>query len=209
MSRILVFGDSIVWGADDTKYGGWVNRFKIWFKTTGKFNEVFNLGNSGEISAQLLKRIENESKARIKPEYKEKDIIIIQAGQNDSLFIHSKNNLRVSTKDFEDNLQELINIAQKFSSKIVFLGLTPVEEAKVSPIPWNADKSYKNEYIQEYNQIVKRVCEENKIHFIEVFDDWLKMDYKKLLEDGLHPNSAGHEKIFKTIKDFLIKNKII
>ena len=27
------------------------------------------------------------------------------------------------------------------------------------------------------------------------------------LEDGLHPNSIGHEKIFLRVKDFLAKNK--
>ena len=32
---------------------------------------------------------------------------------------------------------------------------------------------------------------------------------KEDLEDGLHPNSAGHEKMFQRVKDFLIKNKII
>jgi len=30
-----------------------------------------------------------------------------------------------------------------------------------------------------------------------------------LLEDGLHPNSEGHKKIFESVKEFLIKNKII
>lgn len=209
MARILVFGDSIVWGADDIKYGGWVNRFKIWFKTTGKFNEVFNLGNPGDISTQLLKRIENECKVRIEQKYKESDVIIIQTGLNDSEFIYSKNSSRVSIKNFENNIQKLTNIVQKFSSKIIFAGLTPVEEVKVNPIPWNSDESYKNEYIQKYDQIIKQVCKKNNVHFIEIFEDWLKLDYKKLLEDGVHPNSVGHQKIFETVKDFLIKNKII
>lgn len=29
------------------------------------------------------------------------------------------------------------------------------------------------------------------------------------LEDGLHPNSEGHKKMFIRVKDFLIENKII
>ena len=32
---------------------------------------------------------------------------------------------------------------------------------------------------------------------------------KEDLEDGLHPNAGGHEKIFQKVKDFLIENKII
>ena len=74
---------------------------------------------------------------------------------------------------------------------------------------WDKDKSYKNEYIQKYNDAIKQICAKNKIYFIEIFEDWIKMDYKRLLEDGLHPNSEGHQKIFETVKDFLITNKII
>jgi len=29
------------------------------------------------------------------------------------------------------------------------------------------------------------------------------------LNDGLHPNADGHEKMFNRVKDFLIENKII
>ncbi|MEA1963419.1 MAG: hypothetical protein U9M94_04270 [Patescibacteria group bacterium] len=41
--------------------------------------------------------------------------------------------------------------------------------------------------------------------FIEMFDLLNDED----LEDGLHPNSDGHEKMFKRVRDFLIENKII
>ncbi|TRZ64349.1 MAG: hypothetical protein D4Q79_01760, partial [Spirochaetia bacterium] len=94
-----------------------------------------------------------------------------------------------------------------FSEKIVFIGLTPVEESKTTPIPWNTDKFYKNEYIQKYDGIIKKVCEENNLSFVEVFER-LKGN-ENLSEDGLHPNSEGHQKIFEIVKDFLINNKII
>jgi len=29
------------------------------------------------------------------------------------------------------------------------------------------------------------------------------------LEDGLHPNAKGHEKMFQRIRDFLVENKVI
>ena len=77
------------------------------------------------------------------------------------------------------------------------------------PIPWSPEKYYTNENIQEYNNVVKSICEENNLSFIEIFDNWMKSDYKNLLEDGLHPNSKGHKKIFETVNDFLIQNKII
>ena len=45
--------------------------------------------------------------------------------------------------------------------------------------------------------------------FFYILNDFLDKDYKRLLEDGAHPNSEGHEKIFETVKDFLIQNKIV
>jgi lysophospholipase L1-like esterase len=30
-----------------------------------------------------------------------------------------------------------------------------------------------------------------------------------LTEDGLHPNTIGHKKMFEVIKDFFIKNEIV
>jgi len=112
-------------------------------------------------------------------------------------------------EEFKVNIQELIDRAQKISSKIIFVGLTPVDEPKTTPIPWNTDKSYTNENIKKYNEIIKSICQEKSIYFIEIFEKWINQDYKNLLEDGLHPNSAGHKKIFETVKDFLIQNKII
>jgi len=70
-------------------------------------------------------------------------------------------------------------------------------------------RSYKNEYIRKYDEIIKTVCEENKINFVEVFRKFKELNYQNLLDDGLHPNSAGHQKIFEIVKDSLIKNKII
>ena len=100
-------------------------------------------------------------------------------------------------------------MAKKFSSKIVFVGLFPVDETKTTPIPWNRDKYYKNEYIQKYNQTLKVICKENEVYFIDLFHKFKDLNYKDLLEDGLHPNSEGHKKIFEVIKDFLIENKIV
>ena len=211
MTQILVFGDSITYGAWD-KEGGWVQRLRKFLDEKNLTDPdfyclVYNLGVSGNNSKDLLERFEFETKQRL--EENEETIIIFAVGINDSQFVHSENKNRISLENFKKNLQELINLAKNFSSKIVFLGLTPVDETKTTPIPWNTDKSYKNEYILKYNEIIKTVCEENKIYFVELFEKLKEINYQKLLDDGLHPNSEGHKKIFEIIKDFLIKNKII
>jgi len=205
MTRILVFGDSITYGACD-KEGGWVQRLRKFLDKNYKDYLVYNLGVSGNNSKDLLERFEFETKQRLKED--EETIIIFAIGINDSQFVHSKGNHRVPIDKFKDNIQKLIKLAQKFSSKIIFVGLTPVDEAKTTPIPWNTDKSYKNEYIEQYNQTIKETCREEKIYFIEIFEKLKGTDYQKLLEDGLHPNSDGHQRIFEIVKEFLIKKHL-
>jgi len=223
MSQILVFGDSITFGFYD-KEGGWVQRLrkfldekllneletldkKVLRKLKAPYFFVYNLGISGNTTEDLLERFEFETKQRFGDN---KEIMFIfSIGICDSEYIHSKNSLRFSPQKFEDNIQKLINLAKKFSPEIIFVGLTPVDETKTIPIPWATNKSCKNEYIQKFNEIIKSVCKENKIHFIEIFEKIVKLDYKKLLEDGLHPNSKGHQEIFEIVKDYLIQNKII
>jgi lysophospholipase L1-like esterase len=210
MARILVFGDSITYGAWDLK-GGWVQRLREFLDEKNLSDldnadfSVYNLGISGDTTEDLLERFEFEAEKRMKED--DEMIFIFAIGINDSQFIHSLNSPKISVVKFQDNFQKFINFAQKFSQKIIFVGLTSVDEAKT--IPWDIDKSYKNEHIKRYNQIIKQICEENKIHFIKLFDKFSKINYKKLLKDGLHPNSEGHQKIFEIVRDFLEEKKII
>ena len=209
--QILIFGDSIIYGRGDCEHEGWVGRMKVFYNREilelEKYLFIYNLGVSADTTKGLIERFEFETKRRLSK--KRKNITIFGIGINDSCYSDDKKTLDVSSKQFKKNLQKLINLAWKFSSNIIFIGLTPVDESRTTPISWNANKFYKNEYIQKYNQIIKSVCVENKIHFIEIFDEFQKVDYKKLLEDGLHPNSEGHQKIFEIVKDFLKEKKII
>jgi lysophospholipase L1-like esterase len=60
-----------------------------------------------------------------------------------------------------------------------------------------------------FNDIVKELCEENNVLFFDIFDIMSKEDFPKLLEDGLHPNSAGYDFMFEAIKGFLEENQLI
>jgi len=190
MAQILVFGDSETYGAWDSK-GGWVSRLRQFIDKTNKEHIIYNLGVDGNTTESLLNRFEFETRQRLWQG--EEVIFIFQIGVNDSATI--------SFEKFRENLKNLIKIAQKYSMKIVFLGLTSVNEAKTNPVPWN-NIFYKNEKIRKYNDFIKIVCKENKIYFIEIKNI-------SLSDDDVHPDDKGHEKIFMTAKDFLIKNKII
>jgi lysophospholipase L1-like esterase len=211
MARILVFGDSISHGKWDYKMGGWVQRLSNFLDEKGLSDpnfdySVYNLSISGDTTEEILERFEFETKQRLK---EEGGIIIFAIGLNDSYFLRSKNSVAVALNEFRENIQKLINLARKFSSKVIFVGLTPVEDSKVNPMPWAPDKSYNLENIKKYNETLKSVCNENNVYFVEIFERFVKENYKELLQDGAHPNSKGHKKIFEIVKDFLVQKKII
>ena len=199
-NSICVFGDSTAWGAWDLEKGSWVNR--IWLYV-GKRNddgcEIYNLSISGGTTETILKRFESEAKIR------GADGIIFQSGGNDSCLQNKKNgpNL-VSLDQFKKNLKEIIKRARKITPNIIFVGLNKVDEAKTMPVFWR-DIYYVNSEIKKNNEIMSEICEDNGILYLDVFGKLKNKD----LNDGVHPNTNGHEKIFVQVKDFLIKNKWI
>ena len=191
--NILIFGDSITWGAYDPEQGGWATRLRNYFEAKDNDTDVYNLGVSGDTTADLLNRIEIEVKSR------EPDLIIFAIGINDAQFIHSTNGLHVSLDEFQQNLAKLLSVAKKFTDKVVFVGLTKVDESKTTPIPWSTDKSYTNENIKRLDNAIEKFCEDNNLKFIQMENVVSNDD----LIDGLHPNTKGHIKIFNRMKSEL------
>ena len=203
MATYLIFGASITYGAWDTEKGGWVQRLRSFIEEKNKMEDiVYNLGVSGDTTNYLLERFESETKNRI--EKGEPTIFIFSIDLNDSAKFNESRYL-VEAEEFKKNLAHLTNLAKKYSEKVVFIGLTLVDEAKTVPVPWNKNVSYYNQDVIKYNEILKTFCQENKLLFIDIINT-LKVED---LEDGVHPNSKGHEQMFEIIKDSLIKNKII
>jgi lysophospholipase L1-like esterase len=197
---ICIFGDSITWGAIDPENGGWVTQLRRHFETNDYDVAVYNQGISDDNTDDLLVRFKVECAAR------EPQIIIFAIGINDSQYIKTKDNPRVSLEKFQNNLVELINQAKNFSDKIAFIGLTKVEEEKLMPIPWSTEeKFYDNDNVAKYNAVIKEVSSEHNLPFLNLLD---LLEFSDL-DDGLHPNSNGHKKMFLKIKEFLLANKIV
>ncbi|HBI17279.1 MAG: hypothetical protein UR60_C0022G0033 [Candidatus Moranbacteria bacterium GW2011_GWF2_34_56] len=200
MEKIInIFGDSIVC-AGYVDEGGWVSRLRNYLeKNNTEEATVYNLGVNGNDTDGLLKRFKIENEARTP------DLIIIAIGTNDACYLKSKNDNYVPLERFKDNLLEIIKQAKEFTSEIIFVGPTIVDESKTMPNIWSDDEFMDNKNIKNYNDKIKEICQKNDLLFIEMIDLLNEED----LEDGLHPNSKGHEKMFLRIKDFLVENKIV
>ncbi len=190
--KICIFGDSIAYGWFDFKKMGWVYRLREVLEKKGDYR-IFNLSIPGDTTQDLLKRFKNESVVR------EPDMIMFAVGINDSQFYFKENKFKVNSFIFEKNVSKLITLAKNLTEKIVFIGLIPVDEKLITPLPKDPERILKNEFIERYNRIIKNVCKNEKVKFIDLFNKWKKINYKKFLFDGLHPNEKGHEEIFKII----------
>ena len=199
--QIIVFGDSIAYGASDSE-GGWVERLK---EHLGGKAVIYNLSIPGESTETLLERFETEASQRAD----KNTVIIIAVGINDLQFIDQMHDVLKILKHFKDNVSKLIRSANSLSTKVFFVGLTPLDEKKTNPISNDFENPYINKYVKEYNQLIRIACVKKKARFIDVFDSFIKAKHEKLLEDGVHPNSDGHKLIFKLVKEALVKSKAI
>lgn len=196
--NICIFGDSTAWGAYDLEKGGWVNRLWLFFAKENQEIDVYNLSISGGTTKTILDRFENEANVR------NADVLIFQSGGNDAAYEHTEGNYWVPPKQFRKNVEEIIEKAKKITDKIIFISFKNVDESRTMPVSW-IDIYYKNENIKKYCKIMKDVCDENGVLFLDIFGILENND----LCDGLHPDSKGHEKIFQKVKNFLVKNKVI
>ena len=154
-----------IWGAVDPENGGWVAQLRRYFETNDYDISVYNQGIVADNTDDLLARFKVECKAR------EPQIIIFAIGVNDSQYIKTKDNPRVSLKKFQNNLVELINQAKNFSDKIAFIGLTKVEDEKTMPRSWSTkEKFYDNDNVAKYNAVIEKVSIEYNLPFLNLLD---------------------------------------
>src|SRR3990172_5843344 len=136
--HILIFGDSITYGAWDSE-GGWAGRLRAFLDRVQLEQRLgycltYNLGVSGDTTRDVLNRFSPEAKRRFEDE---KDLVIVfSIGSNDAEVINKTRLLLIPEKEFGKNINDLAKQAKKFSSKIIFTGLHNVDESRTVPIPW-------------------------------------------------------------------------
>lgn len=188
--NICIFGDSITWGSYDPDSGGWCNLLRNHLEKINPDVSVYNLGICGDTSTTLLKRIAGEAARR------DAGIIVIAIGTYDYSLVAPNNENWVSKVEYENNLKQILIASQNIAKRIIFMGLTPVDDSKTQPLPQSPEYTYLEREMVVYSGILKRFCESKGVEYIGLDNIITSSD----LSDGLHPNSKGHKKIFGRVK---------
>ena len=203
MRKIFIFGDSIAYGAWDPE-GGWVERLRQWlFGTTrGDYNLgtfLYNLSIVGETTAELCKRFPTELAAR---QPAPEDLIVFATGINDAQFVQGQ---PIATPaDVCTHVRGLLQQARAWTPRLCWVGLTPVDEARTTPIPWMPERAYRNAAVAAFEAAIRQTAAAEAIPSLEIFRIWTAdQAYEQLLCDGIHPNAAGHAQIYERMKAFL------
>ncbi len=194
--RILVFGDSIVYGSWDSQ-GGWVERLKkvAHAKTLQSQGEqktqVLNLGIGGDTSTKILKRLDAEITARFSPSWP--FAFVFSFGANDERTIQGKP--ETSLEEFKQNAQAIIDIAKKHSQAILFVAAPPLSQPEVM----FKGVEYSDERIVEYQDALQEIVEAAGIKFVDVREALEAAEDNIFSYDGLHPNDLGHQIIAEVV----------
>lgn len=196
--RFLVFGDSITYGAWDTQ-GGWADRLKRWAHEQYIQNDskvqIYNLGIGGDTSAKIVGRISAEIQARRSVSWP--ITILLMCGTNDGRV--SNDAIEVPIDAFTANIQSIITASQRWSAKVILVGLPPVASDDVH----FKDFHYSSTTVAAYDAELQRIGFENGLDYINIRQCF---DPKTMLySDGLHPNDKGHEVIYQEVKNVLEK----
>lgn len=200
--RYLLFGASSTFGESDYENGGWAGHLRKYLDTQEKHRYFHNLAISGNTSADVLARIESETKARLRNKPKEEWTMFINLGTNDSRLEDGQP--KVPEDEYSKNVKEILAIAKNLVGQVIVVSGNPVIEEICNP--WKGNDCYfLNERIKKYGKITKELADAENIPVIDVYSALEnKEDLKPLYsEDGLHPNKEGHMIIFEEIKKFI------
>ncbi len=206
MSSLIAFGDSITWGAWDTA-GGWVQRIRqhVDRRTLSDdtfYCEVYNMGVSGDTSQDVLHRMQHE----IEPRRDQDDELhlLFLIGTNDSLYCRDTDSFQVAPGEFGETVRAAVALSEEAADSYAFIEIIPVDD-RVDPVPWHSTHSYRNTYIDRYNDILHTVCNDTETPLIMIRDGF----EDEMLADGVHLTSDGHTHIAAQVRDWITTQSVL
>ena len=177
--KLLVLGDSLTEGYGVAKEKAFPALLEAKLKAAGgKLKEwtVINSGVSGSTSASAPSRLDWALKS--KP-----DAVLLALGANDGL-------RGIKPAATKESLRKAVRAAKEKKIEIFLAGME---------MPPNFGKEYRDEFRKVFSEVAK----EEKIPLLPFLLEGVGGNPKLNLEDGIHPNEAGHRIVADHVFAFL------
>ncbi|BBD56743.1 MULTISPECIES: GDSL-type esterase/lipase family protein [Planktothrix] len=200
--KVVVLGDSLVYGFGDPEGGGWVERLRRqWMSPESVGPILYNLGVRGNRVIQVCDRLDQELRHRGELRNRLPDVSIFSVGLNDSARVQSFQGRNYTEFDhFETTLNHLLDQAEKMC-QVVFVGMVPVDESKM---PFQGCLYYTLADQFRYKDATRLACLDRNIPYLDLLEIWTDRGEhwwkSRLCSDGLHPNVAGYEALLQDIQ---------
>ena len=197
---IGAMGDSITNGYWDEEGIGWFGRLgrKI-LKDFPKQYGFTNISQNGDRICDAFHRLGSDALTR------DIDILIVAIGINDVIQRVSDPVTDMSLALRGEYWRSFLDLAQQNYKQILILDILPVRE-ELYPVDDSSGAFFhKNNVSIEYNQLIKKLCQERNIPFFARYENWKNRNLADFYDDTAHPNTKGHEAIADEVYKELLK----
>ncbi len=194
--RLIIIGDSGVYGWGDRAEGGWCERLRRKWMSQPGAPIVYPLGVRGDGLEKVAQRWKNEWDCRGELRRQVPDGLLLSIGMNDTACVGRPDGRpQLTSEAFRFGLLQLLRQI-KSQTKVMVMGLTPVDEAVM---PFANCLWYSNKAGGVYEAQIEEACLELDIPFLPMHREMLsEPNWLRWLEpDGIHLNSDGHYWIFQ------------
>lgn len=199
--KLIVVGDSGVYGWGDPEEGGWCERLRRHWMALPDGPVLYPLGVRGDGLERVAARLSAEVQCRGELRRQRPQGILLAVGLNDSARVgRADGRPQLDADGFLFGLQQLL-VQAKAIAPVLMLGLTPVDEAVM---PYADVLWYGLEQVRRYEGLLEEACLEADVPFLPLLEGlladpaWLQW----LGPDGLHLNSEGHRQVFERVRQW-------
>ena len=199
--KLIVLGDSGVYGYGDPEEGGWCERLRRHWMGLPDGPVLYPLGVRGDGLERVAGRWQAEFAARGELRRQQPQGILLSVGLNDTARIgRSDGRPQLDPEAFLFALQQLLR-QLKATGPVLVMGLTPVDEAVM---PYADVLWYSLEQIRRYEGLLEEACLEADVPFLPLLEQLLAEPHwlQWIGPDGLHLNSDGHQWIYERVRQW-------
>ncbi|MCP9914909.1 GDSL-type esterase/lipase family protein [Cyanobium sp. ATX 6F1] len=197
--KLVVLGDSGVFGWGDPEEGGWCERLRCHWMALPEAPVLYNLGVRGDGLERLAARLGPEVGRRGELRRQSPQGVLLSIGLNDTARVGRPDGRhQLAPEAFLFGLQQLLREAKALAPVLV-LGLTPVDGAVM---PFADCLWYDLETVAHYECLLEEACLEADVPFLPLLESftgerqWLQW----LCGDGVHLNGEGHRRVYERVK---------